>query len=229
MALITSINTYYKYDSSNSNDSVGSNNGTDSSITYSSGNGKINIGAGFNGTSSSQVFGNMFSGTGDFTVAAWIKTSTASNMPLWTQRGTLTGNGICKFGINATGNIYFWDYDGSSFQFNPGTVSTGVVNDGNWHLVGFTRVGTAGKYWINGIQDATTTTATSNLSWNTDNATVGYGGAGDPTAFYGGAIDELAIWSQALSSSDWTDLYNGGVGIQYPFTTINSNFLMFMG
>lgn len=218
MALLTSINTYYNYDSSNSNDSVGSNNGTDTAITYSSGNAKLGAnGAGFNGTTSKQTFASMFSGTGDFTIAMWIKTSTASDMPLWTKRDTATGNGICKFGINATGNIYFWDYNGASFQFNPGTVSTGDVNDGNWHLVGFTRVGTAGTYWVDGATSGTTTAA-SNLSWNTNTSAIGYGGAGSPTEFFNGSIDEPAIWSQALSSTDWTNLYNSGAGLAYPFS-----------
>jgi len=218
MALLTSINAYWKLDG-NSNDSVASNNGTDTAITYSAANGKLGgSGAGFNGTTSKITFGSTFSGTGDFTIAMWIKTTTTTDSPLWAKRTTGTGTGICKFGIDATGKIYFWDYNGTAFQFNPGTVSTGSVNDGNWHLIGFTRVGTAGTYWIDGVTSGTTT-ALSNLSWNTDVATAGYGGAGAPTEFFTGALDEIAVWNLALPLGDWTSLYNAGAGIQYPFTS----------
>ncbi len=54
----------------NSNDVLGISNGTDTNITYSSGNGKINQGGGFNGTDS-RINTNTsgFSGTTDFTIA----------------------------------------------------------------------------------------------------------------------------------------------------------------
>ncbi len=41
----------------NSNDSKGSNNGTDSNITYSNANGRFGQGAAFNGTTSSILLG----------------------------------------------------------------------------------------------------------------------------------------------------------------------------
>lgn len=216
MALSTSINGYWKLDS-NSNDSVASNNGTDANITYSTGNGKLVQGAGFNGTSSKITFGSTFSGTGDFSIGMWIKTTTTTDSPLWTKRATLTGNGICKLGILTDGKIYFWDYNGSAFQFPAGVTATKAVNDGNWHHIVFTRNGTAGKYYVDGLASGTTTAA-SNLSWNTDIATVGYGGAGSPTEWFNGALDEIGIWNKELTGDEVSQLYNSGRGNAYPLT-----------
>ena len=57
MALRDNIVAYYKLDG-NSNDSVGTNNGTDTAITYSVANGKINQGAGYNGSTSKITISN---------------------------------------------------------------------------------------------------------------------------------------------------------------------------
>src|ERR1051326_1866471 len=75
---------YWRFEG-NSNDSKGSNNGSDTSITYSSGNGNFGQGAGFNGSSSKIVITDNSSLhlLSAFTILGWIKAS-----------GTLNGNGI---------------------------------------------------------------------------------------------------------------------------------------
>ena len=69
---------YWKLDG-NSNAATSSFNGSDTSITYSSGNGIINQGAGFNGSSSKITLGtgslSINHSSGDYTVSAWIKLS----------------------------------------------------------------------------------------------------------------------------------------------------------
>ena len=45
------------------------------------------------------------------------------------------------------------------------------------------------------------------------------------SAYWSGLIDEVGVWKSTLSGSDISSLYNGGTGIQYPFSaTTNSNF-----
>jgi len=58
----------------NSNDSKGSRNGTDTSVSYSSGNGEFGQGAGYNGTSGSTIFTAPTYGSAG-TVAFWMKTN----------------------------------------------------------------------------------------------------------------------------------------------------------
>ena len=80
------------------------------------------------------------------------------------------------------------------------------------------------------INDWTATTFGSSgngsWTWYTDTATIGaYNGWG--TNFKGMA-DEVWFWNRNITDDEVTALYNGGSGIQYPFTTPNSNFLFFM-
>src|SRR4051812_13528905 len=74
MSLLTNLVSYYRLDG-NSNDAVGANNGSDTNISYSAGNGKINNGAGFNGTSSRIAIGTSLTAnyTG-LTMAGWFNT-----------------------------------------------------------------------------------------------------------------------------------------------------------
>lgn len=69
MAIPTPI-AYYKLDA-NSNDSVGSNNGTDTSVSYASA-GIISNAGDYNGTTSRTALSAFSALTGDWTVAFWI-------------------------------------------------------------------------------------------------------------------------------------------------------------
>jgi hypothetical protein len=51
----------------------------------------------------------------------------------------------------------------------------------------------------------------------------------NPSNCTSGLIDEVGIWSRALTGAEVTSLYNGGAGLQYPFTGVSNNaFLGFM-
>ena len=48
---------------------------------------------------------------------------------------------------------------------------------------------------------------------------IGVGADKDGLNAFNIQVDEIGIWTQALSTTDITQLYNGGAGLQYPFTT----------
>lgn len=207
----------------NSNDVKGVSNGSDTNITYNSGNGKIVQGAGFNGSSSRiNTNSSVKSGTGAFTIALWIK-STGTSTVICTKRGAVTENGQWNFLIEGGGHLLFWDYNGSAFQFLTSGTSTSVINDGNWHLVGFTRNGTSGTYYVDGVSNGTKT-ALSNLSYNTQ--TVKFGSDDYSASYFNGAQDEPYIFDGVLSDDEWLELYNSGAGKQYPFlSNLNASIL----
>lgn len=39
------------------------------------------------------------------------------------------------------------------------------------------------------------------------------------SGFYNGRIDEFAMWKRMLTSQEWTDLYNAGTGLAYPYSS----------
>lgn len=214
MALTDNLVAYWKLDG-NSNDSVGSINGTNNNITFSSGNGKIIEGAGYNGSSSYITLGthSALNITTNISICMWIRTTRAS-CDLFSRAqnsGSYPGYSLSLgSGGVAAGRISF--YNGTSWQ---GSNST--VNSGSWVFVCITNNGTNTIFYINGSVDRTV--AQGNPNSYSGNAAIGVRSDGLNASFFLDALDEVGIWNRALSGAEITQLYNGGAGNQYPFTT----------
>lgn len=191
---------YYKLDA-NSNDSQGSNNGTDTAISYVAG--KISNGASFNGTSSKIDVGNpanlqLTSGS----ISCWIKTSGAGS----SYRSIFSKE--FAYGLFLIDNVlggYNWGSFGGTGQF-----STGVnLADNLWHHVVLVfESGTALNYiYIDGVLSLT-------FSMSVDNQTETLKlGQNSSTQFINAIIDEVAIYNTKLTGAKVTELYNSGNGI----------------
>ncbi|WP_276132624.1 choice-of-anchor L domain-containing protein [Polluticoccus soli] len=154
--------THYWPADGNTSDVVGGANGTASGIQYAPGlfgansflfNGTATIDAGTAGS---------ISGTGDFSVSAWVKTTSSGGMTIIQQRdASVDGQYILKIGTNhngatsVPGKAYFLvSGDGGLGEM----YSNASVNDGQWHHVAGERNGTALKLYIDGVLDNTTST-----------------------------------------------------------------------
>ena len=222
MALTDNLVSYWKLDG-NSNDSVGSNNGTDTNITYSAANGKIIQGAGFNGTSSVINYPSVpQTGAGEFTMSAWIKGSDFSVRREIIGFGkNVNGQGVSmSIGSDSTFDKLYCDFYGA-FGSVLGTTS---LSTSTWYFVVTTYNGTNLKIYLNGTLDGTGGNFTANIVSNSTNSIGKQFWAN--TSYFTGSIDEVGVWSRALSSTEITTLYNAGAGLQYPFTTSSQSFLM---
>lgn len=229
MALKDNVSAYYKLDG-NSLATVGTNNGVDTAVTYSTANGKINQGAGFNGTSSRIKIADSTDytfGSADFTINVWIKRSAVSGaresfLGQCDTGGTVASISV-EFDITAANKITCYAMQGTGTVYSA--ASTGSIADTNWHMITFVRDAGTLRVYIDGIADGTgTITGAVNDSTNS----MGLGILGDYTALaYGGAIDEFGVWKVKLTPSDITQLYNGGAGVQYPFNNPGAFFQMF--
>jgi hypothetical protein len=217
MALVDNIVSYYKLDG-NSNDSVGSNNGSDTGITYNASNGKINNGAGFDGSSSRIALG-TFTGLGNtnrsFSLWANATTISAGHRRAITfpadDSATDTPVFVADF-TTASGNIGFGGnpYDGYiTYSFNTST----------WYHVAATITGSTITVYVNGVSVGSATNS-GGVSTNP----IGYIGRynGNFGQYFSGAVDEVGIWSRALTAGEIWTLYNRGNGIQYPFNNFFS-------
>jgi hypothetical protein len=221
MSLLTNLISYWKLDG-NSNDAVGSNNGSDTAITYNAGNGKIVQGAGFNGTTSKIVGANNTNVPLNATIQCWIKTSTIQ-VGLTFVGGYILAAGGGEFDFVEDNSGYFnvraWDTDGVAAI----SVSSGSLADGNWHhLVGvLSTPGGAGTtstvtLYVDGqAQTADTDTFTGNFNTMPFKIAIQQHFA----YYFTGALDEVGYWSRALTSGEVTSLWNGGAGLAYPLTT----------
>jgi hypothetical protein len=219
MALSDNLIHYWKLDG-NSNDAVGSTNGSDTGITYSSGNGKIVQGAGFARGSSSKISfgtGSDLQLQAPFSIQLWYKPGNGSSVVanVMVSGNNTGGNGIQlvnyngAFGVNG---MTFYEYYSGSFH---GIDTDGLLTDGTWYHVVVTDDGTTVKQYINGsVQSATMASGTIDYT-----SFVGFllGRTGSGADGLTGAIDEVGVWTRALSGSEVTQLYNGGAGSAYPY------------
>ena len=194
---------YYRLEG-NSNDSKGTNNGVDTSITYSTSNGKFGQGAGFNGTSSVITLADILDGATTFTFNAWINKSSKG-----------IGSGILYFKSDC---LMFGNYDGSSyFRFrvrNAAGTWVGTAdadypyNTGEWHMVTGTFDSAGGannlKLYLDGALWQQGTLATGGVQGG--NAFVLGGRGGE---YFNGKMDDVAIFSRVLSATEIGSLYNG--------------------
>jgi hypothetical protein len=197
----------------NANDSGGSANGTVmGGVSFVTG--KVGAAFQFNGTNgyiavppSADV-----TGSGAFTVAAWIKTS--SDGVIIQQRDASNFNGEYVLAV-ISGKINFWDFGNSEYGFNM--TSNATVADGNWHyIVAVRQANGAGQIYIDGQLDSS---QSGNIVPTASNVNV-YIGAdlrnvyfGDPPEYFNGLIDEVAIYHSALTAAQIDQSYsiaNGG-------------------
>lgn len=160
----------------------------------------------FNGTSNwvALGMGPSVSGTNDFTVAAWIKTTAATASVVIQQRDA-GYNGEYQLGLNANGTVHFFLYGNSAYQFDFSTAS--AVNNGAWHYLTATRSGTNGSIYIDGALAASTNGTVRSLDATISTA-VGRD-IRDNSANFNGLIDEVRLYkTTALLSTDVTNLYN---------------------
>jgi hypothetical protein len=224
MALTSGLVSYYSLQG-NSNDAAGGgNNGTDTAITYSTGNGKISQGAGFDGSTS-------YIGLGDPANLHNANLSTS----FWFNSTNTTGyqSILCKGNSAAVPWVAPYatllirlDWPVNNIEVGLSNASTYTPNNwssapiattGVWYHLVFTYDGTSGILYINGTSQGSLTYSTT-LSYNTQAWNIGADTSNaPPVENFAGAIDELGIWNRALTSAEVTSLYNSGAGLAYPF------------
>ena len=144
-------------------------------------------------------------GTGDTTVAAWIKTTDNGSSRRITNKVSLdNGYGLQ---IHLT-FARFFIRDGFANTFIVGGTA---INDDGWHHVVGIRRGQQIEIYVDGDADASPVTLVGAKDVNntialTIGATILAGDA------YAGLIDEVTIYSRALNECEISELYNNGSG-----------------
>ncbi len=139
------------------------------------------------------------------TLEAWVNLSANTNETIFAkQDNNINSYGIFSVGYQSPvgggspGHLYFQGHD-----YVPVAVSAGTVSTGSYHHVAVVFSSTAATFYIDGVQDSTTSGDYS--VGNDTNATVQASiGAwlGDGAGHYlHGSVDELATYSTALSAS----------------------------
>lgn len=198
----------------NSNSYDGLNNGTDTSITYNTSNGKFGDGAGFNGSSSKILLPDSDYGMSNaFTFSAWIKTSSTGTYQSIVGRDiSVTLPRVWEWRVSTTGTIELIRFD-SSDNYIETVGSSGTVTDGNWHHVVATFDTINGsRIYIDGSQDGSSNNTTPNKNATGLRPTIGAdsttGNIGTWTSWFNGAIDDVGIFNRSLTSGEVASIYN---------------------
>ena len=146
-----------------------------------------------------------FKPTGDFTIGAWIKTSTTGTIMNILQSYS-TDNGFLLRVDSAANKGYFYVNDGGA---GFSCVTTAAVTDGTWHWIVATRSGTTIKIYDNASVGGTTLSTA--ISYNATNyVRIGSrNSTGTDSQFFNGNLDEVfMINGTAWDQTKITAMYN---------------------
>lgn len=221
MALTNNLVAYYKLDG-NSNDSVGSNNGTDTSITYSTG--KISNAAFFNATTDKIICGDTpfdFERTQAFSISLWIKINSTSvnRFPITKQEASGNYRGFSLW--HTTTNVL--NFALVSTGTNKCEIQSPTITDTtNWMHVVVTYDGSSSTngmaIWVNNSEQSKGVVS-NNLTTSILNDVQLEIGNRNAAFNFDGGIDEIGVWSRNINSTEISQLYNGGNGLPYPYGT----------
>ena len=186
---------------SNSTDQKSGLNGTDTSITYTSG--KFNNAATFNGTTSKIVIADnaVFKPTtGAFTLGMWFKTSsTGTNKFLFQSKSGATPAGFQLY-VDASNHLVI--------VMGNGTVSAGIggatnVADNNWHQVVFSYQNGIAQIYLDGVLECFRNMPTVSYA-GTNYVRIGAESqAGTDSTFWSGQIDDVYVVNGWAAPEDW--------------------------
>ena len=161
----------------------------------------------FNGTSSRISCGTApsLNGPTDFTVMAWVKTSSNSSGVVIQQRDYYDYVGEYQLALNSSGAVTFFIFN-TDYQFILS--SRQKVNDGQWHQIAGVRSGTTGYLYIDGLLAESGSGPVQNLRSGLATC-IGFDQR-DLINYFNGSIDEVAVFKKALSGATIQNLYQTG-------------------
>lgn len=213
MALTDNLTAYWKLDESSGDaiDATGNgytltnSDGGGGSITYESG--KINNGARNDG-GKSRLFNTNIPGL----------TSTSNNTWNFWIKNTALGGYYADHNPSSDGVrfILYGSLDAFVMFANGNEVSTSTnPSNDTFYMITVTKSGTNWELFLNASSEGTTTTGGTTYTNNSDFALF------NPNDSYNSEVnavqDEFGYWQRTLSSSEITQLYNSGSGLEYPF------------
>lgn len=150
----------------------------------------------------------------DWTVAFFWKADTAAN-----------GLSVMEVTWGATGasnsNLTIFGRDqanGRWIIFNSGFTSsqtTEGISNGTWYHMMVTRSGSTLTFYVNNTSKGSVAVG----SATNRTLRIGTGYSNDAGWKLSGDVDMWYVWDKALDSTERSDVYNGGTGVQYPATS----------
>lgn len=146
---------------------------------------------------------NLHLSTGDFTIEAWVKTSSTTTLLSF---GTSGGNVAWEIWRHSGGYMRFVSYNDAGTFYMLSQNSGASVGDGNWRHVAVTRAGNTWRLFVDGVvADTQTFTHSIRASATGPSYRLVIGGTASTGSNWNGRIDELrivpgvAVWTAAFT------------------------------
>lgn len=222
MALTDNLVSYWQMEepSGSRYDSVGSNTLTDVN-TVTSATGIYGIGGDFEASNSERLTrgAQTWGVSNAWTWSFWYKPESFTGNPRIIFMGPDGGANNIVIGITTGGKLFINLFNSSGTGFKEYANGSSTMSTGSWYHIVATWDGTNLLGYVNNSSQ-TFTKNVDNAGTMTDSSrglVIGSTAAG--TAPTDGVLDEIAIWSRALSTTEITQLYNGGLAYPYPLDT----------
>ncbi len=166
---------------------------------------------------------NLLQNAANFTTGFWVRPDTKSNWTSMFHIGDGLGSAGSYFHIQMQTQANGSTGLAATFKAKTGPeerVYASPVRDvvaGQWNHVAFTRQGSTGTLFLNGVAIASRTdlTVTMTAIGPTANNWLGRNGYGD--AAFDGLIDDVRVYPSALSGPQVTAMFNEGSAVRYTF------------
>jgi len=173
--------------------------------------------------------------TGDMSVFAWTRTSTAQNTVVFSHWDDSTNRkwelGVTTVSTGIRGRL---SQIGSTLTHNHSSLTFSPF-DGAWHLIGMTldvSADEANEFFLNrdgtevaqDIGSGPHTNMTSMFN-STADLLIGARNPGTPAAFFNGEIFQITMWDAKFTNANISALYNSGTPIDPTTHTLSSNLI----
>lgn len=198
----------------------GTNDFTDNN-TVGSGTGKINNARDFEAGSleyfSLEDNAALSFGDEGCTFALWINAESLDTFRTLFSKDDFTTREYALYYDVVTGKFsFFVTSDGTNGTLSEVKTTAASFSTATWYLAICTHDAAANEIAIS-INAGTPDTASH--SGGIFDGTVDFLLGSGPGTYWDGLIDEFHVWRRVLTSDERTQLYNGGSGLAYPFTT----------
>ena len=196
--------------------------GLNGTVTNSAGFGAGEVGSGFLISSSNHGYVDFgpnvgISGTSDFTVDFWMRTTSTASQAIMDKRVGCGFGGFFSIRMNMVGSgnspgYLFVELEDVS-NSNHWVYFPTTLNDGVFHHVAVVRQGQIENVYIDGALAASANLGAVYDISNTADFEIGQSacsGSGDGTGWFDGSIDELHIFNRALAQSEVQSIFNAG-------------------
>jgi len=191
-------------------------NGTDTSITYSTG--KLNNASVFNGTSGYITFSNKITPIGTKSFSFWFKSNDQTNIQaIYNNNALDSGESGIEIYTNTSGYlIWALTYGAGGGARRWSQTSNIDIIDNNWHFITLTWDGTTGtnkvKMYIDGVLNQQATSSGTESNTPTDNLRISKLSFGPSLYYINGSLDEFAVFNTELTTTQISLLYNSSTG-----------------